>query len=414
MSDLIDTTLVFLDQYASWFQYVSIPLVAGVVGWGTNVLALKMTFYPLTFVGIRPWFGWQGIIPAKARKMAGTTVELMTTHLVEVKEVVGRLEAERVYEEMSGDVEKIIRQTIDEVVSEYQPELWKTLPEAIKSEIYRRAVAEAPRVIKASLADIQAEIETLLDLEAMSVEALVKDKELLNQIFLRCGEKEFQFIERSGFIFGALFGLAQAALWYFYAGAWTLPVMGFVVGWITNWMALQMIFRPREPLRLGPLSWHGLFFIRQKEVSAAFALMISEHIVNTRNVMRVIFEGPTADRILEIIHRHIERSAQDYGGLMSPVFKLTVGSKQYEAIKARIGERIVASLPDGPIQNLHAYAEEAMDIERTLRERLAELPREQFEGLLRPVFQEDEWKLVLVGAVLGMLTGLGMAFGVLS
>lgn len=30
---------------------------------------------------------------------------------------------------------------------------------------------------------------------------------------------------------------------------------------------------------------------------------------------------------------------------------------------------------------------------------------EQFEGVLRPVFQQDEWKLIAVGAVIGFLVG---------
>ncbi|MFB6350777.1 MAG: hypothetical protein ABEK29_03175, partial [Bradymonadaceae bacterium] len=59
-----------------WLQYLTIPFLAALVGWATNVIALKMTFYPLEFVGLPPWFGWQGIIPSKARKMANKAVDL--------------------------------------------------------------------------------------------------------------------------------------------------------------------------------------------------------------------------------------------------------------------------------------------------------------------------------------------------
>ena len=61
--------------------YASIPIVSAIVGWGTNVLAIYMTFYPIEFVGIPPFLGWQGIIPSKARKMASKTVDLMTAKL---------------------------------------------------------------------------------------------------------------------------------------------------------------------------------------------------------------------------------------------------------------------------------------------------------------------------------------------
>jgi hypothetical protein len=45
-------------------------------------------------------------------------------------------------------------------------------------------------------------------------------------------------------------------------------------------------------------------------------------------------------------------------------------------------------------------------VERLLRERMEAMPPAQFQDLLRPCFQEDEWKLILLGAVLGFGAGL--------
>ena len=55
--------------------YFLIPVLSGLVGYGTNVLAVWMTFNPTEFWPLKLWqpegqpfglFGWQGIIPAKA------------------------------------------------------------------------------------------------------------------------------------------------------------------------------------------------------------------------------------------------------------------------------------------------------------------------------------------------------------
>ena len=56
-------------------KLATIPVASAIVGWATNWVALKMTFYPLEFRGIPPWLGWQGIIPSKAGKMAGIFVD---------------------------------------------------------------------------------------------------------------------------------------------------------------------------------------------------------------------------------------------------------------------------------------------------------------------------------------------------
>ena len=51
------------------------------------------------------------------------------------------------------------------------------------------------------------------------------------------------------------------------------------------------------------------------------------------------------------------------------------------------------------------YAGDAMDVRNTVVERMQDLSPEEFEGMLRPAFKEDEWILITVGAVLGVVVG---------
>jgi len=44
-------------------------------------------------------------------------------------------------------------------------------------------------------------------------------------------------------------------------------------------------------------------------------------------------------------------------------------------------------------------------MENIIREKMAELPPEQFEGVLHPAFEEDEIQLILLGGLLGMVVG---------
>lgn len=85
------------------------PFISGFIGWITNVLALEMTFHPIQFVGLNwiRWpnqplglFGWQGIIPCKAEKMASICFELLMTKLFDVKEVFQRLDPAKFSEVM--------------------------------------------------------------------------------------------------------------------------------------------------------------------------------------------------------------------------------------------------------------------------------------------------------------------------
>lgn len=56
-----------------WWVYLSMPLVAALIGWFTKLVAIEMMFKPIDFVGFKIGkipIGWQGMIPRQAPKMA--------------------------------------------------------------------------------------------------------------------------------------------------------------------------------------------------------------------------------------------------------------------------------------------------------------------------------------------------------
>ena len=72
--------------------YLSMPFVAALVGYVTKVLAIRMMFQPIRFIGIPPWFGWQGIVPRKAATMTAIAVDTLTQKLLSPRDVFARLD----------------------------------------------------------------------------------------------------------------------------------------------------------------------------------------------------------------------------------------------------------------------------------------------------------------------------------
>jgi hypothetical protein len=179
-----------------WWEYFIIPWVAAFVGFGTNVLALQMTFLPLDFWGIplfrlegRPWgiIGWQGIIPTKAEKMAGITFDMMTTRLFNIKEIFNRLDAHKFAQEMEDGLLLLMDKVMNQVANEYMPGAWNKLPQDVRDEII--VMTESDEFIEQFMVDLQNHIEDVVDIRSMTIQACVANKPLVNKIFLECGEK---------------------------------------------------------------------------------------------------------------------------------------------------------------------------------------------------------------------------------
>ena len=398
-----------MDWNLQTLSLLSIPLISALVGWSTNYLAVKMMFYPLKFVGIPPVFGWQGLIPAKRKQMAEIEVELVLGKLLSVEELANRLEPEALTKAIEHRLHQVVRKIVNEVMESSAPTVWAALPVQGKNLVYRRIEDDIPYVVSKMVEDFQHNVNEILDIKELVVEQLVNSPELINEIFLRSGEKEFPFIVQSGFYFGFLFGLPTMALWYFYQAWWILPLGGLLVGYATNWIAIKIIFEPKQPIRFAGITIQGMFLKRQTEVSRVYADIIEQKLINPKNITHMILHGSGSAQLLELIELHVNDAIERYVAIAQPYFALGVGSENYFKMKSMAVKRLFED-SDKYLYYAFDYANEALRVGDDLCERMQALSSEEFEGVLRPAYQQDEWKLIVTGAILGMAAGFAQLY----
>ena len=399
---------VVADLVEHWYIDLSIPLVAAVIGYVTKLVAIRMMFQPLEFVGLRPYLGWQGLVPRRAAYMASVAVDTMTRELISAREVVSRLDPELVAKEIAEPMRKATEEITREIMSEYQPGVWDAMPEPVQRLVISRAQAETPRIIREVLTDIQQDVDAVFDLKYMVITNLVSDKALLNRVFREAGRKEFRFIARSGIYFGATIGLLQMTLWVLFHEPLIMPAFGLFVGWCSDWLALKMIFNPKRPIRLFGIEWQGLFLKRRREVAADYGALIADEIITARKVIQAILTGPLSDRVFAMINKQVQLAMDRTTGFAKPLVVLSIGSSRYQQMKRSIAAKVMDRLPE-TMSYIEDYARDSMDVRNLLIEKMQQLDELQFEALIRPAFEQDEWILIMVGALLGFVMGEAQA-----
>lgn len=389
---------------ADMWLYISIPFISGIIGYVTKVVAIQMMFSPMEFVGIKPFFGWQGIVPRKAEKMAMISVDLMTSKLIKPSEIFARLDPQRIAKEIEVPMMAAAEDIVRDVAQQYQPGLWEGMPEFARQKIIARVKAESPAVVAAIMQEVKNNTDKYFDIKHMVLTNLMKDKALLNDIFKNVGKQEFRFFSNAGFYFGFGIGLIQMVCWLLFKQPWMLPAFGGFVGFFSDWIALQMMFRPQLPTKFMGITFQGLFLKRQKEVAADYAALISKQLLTPANMMEELFRGAFSDRIMELVHKNVKRLVDEQAGVARPLVVYAVGSQRYIEMKNVVADRILQKMPE-TMKYVEAYAEDAMDVRNTLVNRMQDLTPQEFEGMLRPAFKEDEWSLIAVGAILGFLVG---------
>ncbi|HCT41783.1 MAG TPA: hypothetical protein DF427_11660 [Moraxellaceae bacterium] len=386
-----------------FWSFVAIPFVAAAVGWFTNWIAIEMTFWPLEFVGYKKLrLGWQGIIPAKAEKMAGIVVDNTMAKLASLSELFQQMEPEKIAAHISKSIMERIDDYVDEIMSERNAVMWDNMPLMVKRRVYARVRRQLPSIMDNMVDDMAENIEELVDLKQMVVKLLSRDKALMVRVFKDVGDVELRFVVNSGLWFGFLFGFVQMWAWAVYPEPWVMPFSGFLVGYATNWLALNLIFRPLEPVKVGPFTVHGLFLRRKFEVADKFALISTQEVINLKNLMNEVLTGPRSDRTRAMIKRHLRPLLES--GVVRTAVQLTLGAEGYANIKNLVLERAIA-MTIGPLADPRFNRERANIIHIIFRDKMRVMSNAEFQDLLRPAFQEDEWILIILGAVLGLVAG---------
>jgi len=239
------------------------PLVAAFIGYTTKLLAIEMIFRPIDFVGIKIGpipIGWQGVLPMMAPKMASIMVDVLVPKIIDPHELVDKLDAKRLMKELREPLYGVVEQMVDEVAHEMRPGMWEAMPVQARRLVYNRVMGEAPKYLDRMLKDAKNNLEQVLDMKDLVVTAMTRDKALLNAVVRKISKSEFRFMADSGIYFGGLIGLVQMFAWAIFHEPIIMPLFGFFCGFVTDWLALNMIFRPYHPTRyFGVWEFQGLF-----------------------------------------------------------------------------------------------------------------------------------------------------------
>jgi uncharacterized membrane protein YheB (UPF0754 family) len=376
--------------------------MAAVVGWLTNWLAIQMSFYPVQFTGFGR-IGWQGVIPRKAEKMAHICIDRTLQQFGDLNAVYRELEPEKIVEQVVSQVGPRMDEYIDEVMYELQPVLWDNLPIFVRHRIYRWGREQMPGRIESLVEDFGDDLSDLVDLKALLSRELATHPDLMNRIFQQAGSVELKSLIRLGAVIGGILGAILVPIWVRYPEPWLLPMAGFAVGFLTNWLAISLIFSPLRPRRFLLWNLQGLFLKRQSQISDVWARLVAEELITVEKVADAMINGRHGDRTRAIIQKHL-RPLLDNSIVMKLSAQVAVGMTGYTDLKKAVNQKALTATHD-------VFSDPAFNRDRApivagvLAAQMKALAPQEFQDILRPAFREEEIRLMLVGGAFGLMAG---------
>jgi uncharacterized membrane protein YheB (UPF0754 family) len=406
-----------------------IPVIAGIIGLVTNFAGIKLLFYPVEFIGIRipglsalarllprklqaipgvamGGIGWQGIIPSRAAKMGSIAVDKGIAKLGSPSEFYEQLEPDTIAEHILATSADEVHVLVEGIIAREHPQLWADTPPAIRAAIHARIDAQLPKLVHHITDQIGEHIEQLLDIKMMVIRKIESEPRLSNKIFLEVGNRELNFVIWSGLYLGFILGLFTIPVFVRFSDVWwVLPLSGMIVGYLTNWIALKAIFQPIEPVKVGPVTFHGLFMRRQPEVAEVYARVISDDIVTLSNIGHELLHGARSDRTRHMIEQALRPAVDESLGIARGAVRVAIGTREYDAIRTRLATEAVDHTM-APLEDPVFNKQQSARVHELLASRLAQLAPLEFAEMLRTAMEEDEWLLIFIGSVLGFVAGI--------
>lgn len=389
----------------SWLLLLLLfPAICAGIGYVTNVLAVKMIFRPhrrINVLGV----GIQGVLPKHQEHFARLLAGIITRDFVNTGDLVEALarpdfvdRVEALARDMAPDIIAAVREAVP---ADKQALLNDAMLSMATEQIIAQARARTPDIVQA----LKKRANEALDLEDVICEKVLGwGPGGLERVIYAVSKRELDFIEYYGAIFGFAIGLLQYGVLQL-LGNMALPIVGALVGTITNWLAIQMLFYPREPrLFFGFFRYQGMFPKRQLEMAAKIGAIAAEELI----IPEEVFNELTARLIPSLIEPAILEIAETTLRAEVPQLFQVVDALVPETARPEL-RRILA---DGAPPHL-ARARQAMvtaavdtlDVHTMLRERLAALNKSEFEQLIRGLFEREEVYLIIYGGLLGGLIG---------
>jgi uncharacterized membrane protein YheB (UPF0754 family) len=306
------------------------------------------------------------------------------------------------------------------------PALWEALPPNVRNELSLKVCEETKNSFLPAMVELKSNINSILDIRKMAAEALTNDPELMVDIFRGVAKRELSFITHVAAVMGFILGLVQVCIYIALKGKWPytdyilLPVSGLIIGYFTNWLALKMTFSPIWPHMFcnNYINIQGVFLKRQAEAAEQMASAICEKVIDSQAMLDYMFrsspEGSMGgvDKVLEIYTRHINNSLDTTVGRLQSMMPYGV-SKEVKSLKQDVIDFSLELLPQHT-KKIEKYMDEVMKVKETLSWRLAHITPPEFEDIIHPIFKADEWILLAVGGVLGVIIGLLQAWALQS
>lgn len=184
-----------------------------------------------------------------------------------------------------------------------------------------------------------------------------------------------------------------------------IPVISGFIGWITNWVAIKMLFHPRNPVRFAGITLQGIFPKRQQQFAQKLGKLVSEQLLSFQEIEQKIVSPDNLQKLMPVVESHVDDFLRKKLSDVFPVISMFIGDKTISQLKGHLMNELETLFPI-LMKRYMGHLQAELDLERIVTEKVSAFSSDKLEEILMSIMSKEFRFVEILGGVLGFIIGL--------
>ncbi len=186
---------------------------------------------------------------------------------------------------------------------------------------------------------------------------------------------------------------------------YTLPFIAALTGWITNYIAIKMLFHPRKKVKVLFMEIQGIFPKRQNKLAEKLGKIVSEELFSMEDVKKGMKDEKTLAEVTAVIDAKLDNFLDNKLIDAMPMLAMFMNDDLKQMIKGTLEKEFSDMLPE-MIDRFAGKLEQEVDVEKVVYEKVVNFSTDKLEQILYSIMSKEFRFIEVLGGVLGFMIGL--------
>lgn len=184
-----------------------------------------------------------------------------------------------------------------------------------------------------------------------------------------------------------------------------VPLISAFIGWVTNWVAIKMLFHPREPKKVLGITFHGIFPKRQQQFAEKLGKIVSNEFLSFADIEEKITNPENLKKIMPMIEEHVDHFLRVRLSDEMPVISMFIGDKTIGKVKAAFMSEIESLFPK-VMKQYTGNLKSELDLEAIVTKKVSSFSSDKLEEVLYQIMSKEFRFVEIIGGVIGFIIGV--------